>query len=156
MTQKKSLSGLQNTYDGAADKMRLLIVEDNVDSALIMGRLMTVLAAVEVEITNDGPSALSKFPQFRPHIVVLDIGLPGMDGYRVAREMRARADFEGTLLVAVTGYGREEDRRQAAEAGFDLHLLKPAGVEDFQALLTHPKVLARLQAERSVLRDTDA
>jgi CheY-like chemotaxis protein len=80
--------------------------------------------------------------EFRPEAVVLDIGLPGMDGYEVARRLRQPPEVNGALLVALSGYGQEEDRRRSREAGFDVHLLKPVGWATLQP------VLARLGAAR--------
>lgn len=125
----------------AAQRQRILIVEDNADTAWIMGRLLTALASVVVEIADDGPTALTKLPDFRPHIVLLDIGLPRMNGYAVARRIRELPEFEDVLLVALTGYGQEKDRHECTEAGFDVHLLKPAGADQLQELLRHPKAL---------------
>jgi CheY-like chemotaxis protein len=84
---------------------------------------------------HDGPSAIDAFAASRPDAVLLDIGMPGMDGYEVARTLRARFADHRATLVALTGWGQEDDRRQAREAGFDHHLVKPAEFEALQALL---------------------
>src|SRR5262249_20898197 len=73
----------------------------------------------------DGPSALEGLTGYRPEIVILDIGLPGMDGYEVAQSIRRRSGTDPIVLIALTGYGRDEDRRRSHEAGFDYHLTKP-------------------------------
>ena len=83
----------------------------------------------------DGASALTKAQELRPDLILLDIGLPGMDGYQVAIQMRKRSELDRTVLVALTGYGQEEDRRRSLEAGFDQHLVKPASVEDLKQVL---------------------
>jgi two-component system CheB/CheR fusion protein len=103
---------------------RILVVDDNADAADSITMLLQ-LDRHELRTVSDGPAGLAALRDFRPDVVLLDIGLPGMDGYEVARRMRALPEGSGALLVAVTGYGREEDRRRAQEAGFDHHLLKP-------------------------------
>jgi two-component system CheB/CheR fusion protein len=103
---------------------RILIVDDNVDSAESM-RLMFGLAGHEVRVLGEGTQAADAALQFRPHAVMLDIGLPDMDGYAVARAMREFRELDRTLVVAVTGYGRDEDVRQSREAGIDVHMTKP-------------------------------
>jgi CheY-like chemotaxis protein len=79
-----------------------------------------------VRTAHDGPSALAVAQSFQPEVVLLDIGLPGMDGWEVARRLKAEAVGKPPFLIAVTGYGREENRQKSAEAGIDLHLVKPA------------------------------
>ncbi len=103
---------------------RVLVVDDNVDSARVTGLLLSALG-FEVRLAHSGPEALEAAAEFVPAAVLLDIGLPGMDGYEVARTLRAARGAELRLL-ALSGYGQDEDRRRSAEAGFDHHLLKPA------------------------------
>lgn len=105
--------------------LRILVVDDNVDSAESWGTLLGILGH-EIRIAHDGPSALETSRGFRPDVVLQDIGMPGMDGYEVARRMRRDPATAGAMLVAITGYGRDEDRREARDAGFDHHLTKPA------------------------------
>jgi CheY-like chemotaxis protein len=115
-------------------KRRVLVADDNRDAADSLGMLLEALGA-EVRVVHSGPEALAVFPGFVPSLVLLDIGMPDMDGYEVARRMRS---FPGphAMIVAVTGWGQEEDRRRARAAGFDHHLTKPADVEDLQRLLS--------------------
>ena len=113
---------------------RVLVIEDNLDSAETLSELLS-LAGHEVEIAHDGPAGVQKALASRPDIVVCDIGLPGMDGYDVARAMRAEPSLAGTLLVALTGYALPEDREQALRAGFDHHLSKPVSLEELQSVL---------------------
>lgn len=113
---------------------RVLVVDDNADAAEALGRLLR-RAGCELEIALDGPTALDRAHEFHPTAVLLDIGLPGMDGYEVARRLRAEEHEEHALLVAVTGYGQEEDRRRSREAGFDFHLVKPVDIGKIQQLL---------------------
>src|SRR5262249_39841379 len=100
---------------------RVLAVDDNVDAADSLARLLG-LQGHEVPTAYDGPTAREAAQVFRPEVVFLDIGLPRMDGYEVARRLREQLGMKETLLVALTGYGKDEDRRRANEAGFDAHL----------------------------------
>jgi signal transduction histidine kinase/ActR/RegA family two-component response regulator len=113
---------------------RLLVVDDNDDAATSLAMLLK-LQGHEVRIANDGPSALKLATSYRPSVVFLDIGMPGMDGYEVARRMRGTPGLENIILAALTGWGQKEDRRRTAEAGFDYHLVKPAGLTAVESLL---------------------
>jgi signal transduction histidine kinase len=122
------------TFDTAAlAPKRILVVDDNRDAADSLGVLLKFLGA-DVKVAHDGREALAAFEAHRPAVVLLDIGMPGMDGYEVARAIRSRADG-GVPLVALTGWGQEEDRRRVREAGFNHHLVKPAGLDALRALL---------------------
>jgi signal transduction histidine kinase/DNA-binding response OmpR family regulator len=120
--------------DEAASRRRVLVVDDNVDAASSLASLLQIHGH-EVHTTNDGPSSLSAAARFRPDVVLLDIGLPGLSGYEVARRLRQDATTRGATLVALTGYGQEEDRAQSAEAGFDHHLVKPVQPSEILRLL---------------------
>jgi PAS domain S-box-containing protein len=113
---------------------RILIVDDNVDAATTLGAILRVLGA-DVQLAHDGPSALSVIDQFRPDMILLDLGMPEMDGYEVAKRIRKRHEFNDIKLVALTGWGQEEDRRRTQQAGFDHHLVKPAELSVLRALL---------------------
>lgn len=113
---------------------RILVVDDNTDSAESLGALLEMVGH-QVRTAHDGPSALAQAGSFVPDVVLLDIGMPGMSGYDVARELREDPAHEGIVLVAVTGWGQEEDRRRSREAGFDHHLTKPADLPTLQDLL---------------------
>jgi PAS domain S-box-containing protein len=119
-------------------KRRILVVDDNVDAGQTLAMLLR-LSGSDVEITHDGPSALHTAEDFRPQVIFLDIGMPGMDGYEVARKLRACPLTSDVLLVALTGWGQEEDRRRTAEAGFDVHLVKPVAPDALESVLSHPK-----------------
>ncbi|WP_406699071.1 PAS domain S-box protein [Singulisphaera sp. Ch08] len=111
--------------DQRPTRRRILVVDDNLDAANSLARLLRRLHDQEVEVAHDGPSALEAAAAFRPGLVLLDIGLPGMDGYEVARTLREWPEFATTRIIALTGWGQESDRQRSKEAGFDLHLVKP-------------------------------
>jgi two-component system CheB/CheR fusion protein len=117
-----------------APPRRILVVEDNVDAAETLRDLLR-LSGHTVEIAHDGPAGIAGAAAFRPDLVLCDVGLPGMNGYEVARTIRATASGRTTTLVALTGYGSEDDRRRAFEAGFDGHLVKPVSAEQLQSVL---------------------
>jgi signal transduction histidine kinase len=113
---------------------RVLVVDDNVDAAESTAAFLR-LEGHEVKAVHDGLQALASLKVFDPHVVVLDIGLPGLDGYAVARQLRERGDTSHVLLIALTGYGQKEDRARAAAAGFDYHYVKPADPREIQAAI---------------------
>ena len=115
-------------------RRRILVVDDNRDAAQAL-RLLLEADGHDVQVANDGPSGLARAKQYRPDIALLDIGLPQMNGYELAQRMRAEPSLEGTLLVAVTGYGQMHDRARASAAGFDHHLVKPVEFGALQRLL---------------------
>lgn len=116
-------------------KGRILVVDDNVDATRIM-RIMLELDGHTVRVLNESGGALTAVKEFKPQIVLLDIGMPGLDGYAVARQLRADAAAEpAPLLVAITGFGREDDARRSLDAGFDRHLTKPVEREVLQSLI---------------------
>jgi CheY-like chemotaxis protein len=108
----------------ARESRRILVVEDNPDAAESL-RDFLELSGHEVELANSGLDGVQAARQFHPEIVLCDLGLPGMDGFQVAAALRRDPSTAGARLIAVTGYGREEDRRRSKAAGFDLHLTKP-------------------------------
>jgi PAS domain S-box-containing protein len=113
---------------------RVLIIEDNVDAADSL-RDVLEFGAHEVAVAYSGSEGLAKAREFRPEVVLCDIGLPGMDGFEVARSFRADDSFRETLLVALTGYALQEDLQRASDAGFGGHLAKPPNIEKLQELL---------------------
>lgn len=113
---------------------RILVVDDNPDIADSLAMLLKQLGA-EVAIANGGPSALETLPIFRPSVVLLDIGMPGMDGFEVARHIRQQPGGRDIALIALTGWGQEQDRRQSRDAGIDHHLVKPVDLELLKELL---------------------
>jgi chemotaxis response regulator CheB len=112
----------------------VLVVDDNRDAALTLSMLLNA-AGHEVDVAYSGRDALAMAADRRPDIVLLDIGLPQMDGYEVARRLRQDLKLTDIMIVAVTGYGQEEDRRRSAEAGFDLHYIKPINPRDLDELI---------------------
>jgi PAS domain S-box-containing protein len=114
---------------------RILVVDDNRDAAQTLAMLLTSVGC-ECRSVFDGPTALETATQFLPDAFVLDIGLPGMCGYEVARRLRATPQFRSAVMIAVTGWGKDEDRREAREAGFDHHLVKPVELNALYQLLS--------------------
>ena len=117
-----------------ARQLRILVVDDNRDAAESMAILLELWGHDVVRV-YDGPHAIESSVSYRPDVVFLDIGLPGMDGYAVAGRLRERPETARSVLIAVTGYGQEEDRRRSRRAGFDRHLVKPVDPQSLQALL---------------------
>jgi CheY-like chemotaxis protein len=107
---------------------RILVIDDN-DDMRHMLRLTLSLEGHDVQEASDGASGLVLAAEAKPDVVLVDVGLPDIDGYEVARRLRARPDGAELRLIALTGYGQDEDRRRAAEAGFDAHLTKPVTPE---------------------------
>ncbi|HEY6104465.1 MAG TPA: ATP-binding protein, partial [Anaeromyxobacteraceae bacterium] len=113
---------------------RVLVIEDDVDGAESL-QLALKVEGHEVFVAHDGPTGLERARELRPEVVLCDIGLPGMDGYMVARALRRERGLRDTFLVALTGYALPEDLRRAADAGFDVHLTKPATIEAVQEVM---------------------
>ena len=116
--------------------MRILIVEDDPSLASGLSRILQA-EGYAVDAIGRGEDAVFAASQERFDLVILDIGLPRMDGFEVARRLRQRPESRRARLVAITGYGREEDRRHSREVGFDHHLTKPVNPRDLVELLTH-------------------
>jgi len=123
-------------------RRRILVVDDNVDAANTLSMLLE-LEGHEIRVAYDGPAALKAAEDFLPEVVLLDIGLPRMDGYEVGRRLRERPATEKVLLVALTGYGKDEDRQRSHEAGFNAHLVKPVDLDGLRAVLTRPALLGQ-------------
>jgi PAS domain S-box-containing protein len=110
--------------------LRVLVVDDNRDAAEILAMLLESIG-VNAQAVHGGPAALAAIPNYQPNVILMDIGMPGMDGHEVARRIRGQPQFNGIKLVALTGWGQEKDRRDSSKAGFDYHLTKPV---DFKVL----------------------
>jgi CheY-like chemotaxis protein len=135
-----------NTALGAAQSApqkaparRILIVDDNEDAAESLGMVLG-LDGHEVVCAYTGEQALEQARSFKPEVVLLDIGLPGVDGYEVARRIRALGDLQTVRLVAITGYGQEADKARARAAGFADHLVKPVEFPALQRILAIPSL----------------
>jgi two-component system, chemotaxis family, CheB/CheR fusion protein len=109
-------------------------VDDNPEMTDVVAELARSLGH-EVAVAPDGPTALDCVAAFRPEIALIDVGLPGMSGYELARRIREMPSMKEVLLVAVTGYGSDDDRRMALEAGFSLHLVKPVDPDRLETIL---------------------
>jgi CheY-like chemotaxis protein len=114
---------------------RILVVDDNRDAAETLGALLERLGAT-VAVAHSGRSALERLDQFDPDTMLLDIGMPEMDGYEVARTVRATPSHAHTLLIALTGWGQDQDQRQSRAAGFDHHMVKPPDIDRLREILT--------------------
>lgn len=115
--------------------LQVLIVDDNIDSAKTTG-WMTEMLGHRPRLAADGIAALAAAKELRPDVIILDIGLPGMNGYDVCRALRTDAALKNAVLIAQTGWGQEKDRKEAFDAGFDYHLVKPVNFKEFSGLLS--------------------
>lgn len=145
--EPKTLEGL---LDELSERRRLisrriLIIEDNLGAAKILSLLIGKLGSHQIETAHDGLVAVEKASLFRPEIILLDIGLPGLDGYAVARKIRQSDAGREVLLIALTGYEQDDDRNESETAGFDEHWVKPVSIDMLRRLLCHPKLTFRRQ-----------
>jgi len=128
--------------DAPPPRRRVLVVDDNRDAASTLNRLLTRIYGQEVRVAHDGRAALDAAGEFRPEVVLLDIGLPDLDGYEVARRLRARTDLPRPYIAALTGWGQEADRQRSRDAGFDRHLVKPVDPDILRDLLSAAETVA--------------
>jgi PAS domain S-box-containing protein len=136
---RKSAATVSRSEAKIADlrsQTRILVVDDNVDTADGLDHLLRILGN-EVRLAHDGPSALAVAESFKPEFVLLDIGLPGMDGYEVVTKLREAEFGKDAIIIAVTGYGQDKDRRRSHAAGFDHHLVKPIDFDSLVSLIGH-------------------
>ena len=112
---------------------RVLVVDDSVDSAETLGELLRIWGH-DVRLAHDGPAAVEAARDYRPDVILLDIGLPGMDGFAVARQLKSEG-LQARLLVALTGYGEQTDKQRSQEAGFHHHMVKPVDPDALQKLI---------------------
>ncbi|HEY2290764.1 MAG TPA: ATP-binding protein, partial [Thermoanaerobaculia bacterium] len=131
----------------ASRPLRVLVVEDNIDAAESLATLLR-LWNHDVSVVHDGRTALEAAREQQPEVVLLDIGLPGLDGYQVARRLREELHLDHTLLVAMTGYGQPEDRRRSREAGIQYHFVKPVEPLVLRNLLAGATLPAGWESER--------
>ncbi len=125
---------IQSAASESLPRRRILIVDDNVQAADSLGRLLSVVFGQEVRVVYNGKSALELAGSFLPEVILLDLEMTGMDGYEVAMRMRQHPECSKAQIVAVTGWGHEEDRRRSRETGFDLHMVKPVTARDLRAI----------------------
>ncbi len=128
-------SSLTTHHASLTTPLRVLVVDDNVDTVLGFSMLLKA-SGHDVRTAHDGLSAVEAAIDYRPDVVLLDIGLPKLNGYEVAKRLRQRPDFKHTVLIALTGYGQDTDRQTSQQAGFDHHLVKPARFEQLNKILT--------------------
>jgi CheY-like chemotaxis protein len=125
---------------GPITPRRVLVVDDQAVQAQVIGRMLTKFWGHEVRMVHDGCAALEAAEDFHPEVILLDIGLPGMNGYEVVQQLRAQESFKETFIVALSGYGHQDDRRRSQEAGFDKHLVKPASAATLEMLFRDPRL----------------
>ena len=132
------------------DAMRVLVVDDNEDAARTLALLLELLG-MDFRIASDAPRALAVAADFEPHVCLLDIGLPGMNGYELARRLRADPRHANAVLIAITGWGGAQDQQQAYAAGFADHFRKPADITRLSAVLeaTRSNLVRGASAESS-------
>ncbi|HEY7790344.1 MAG TPA: response regulator [Vicinamibacterales bacterium] len=130
----RSMIGVMPTAAEDPRPSRVLVVDDNRDAAVMLAELLSAYG-YEARAAHDAGSALDLGARFRPDLALVDIGLPAVDGYELARRFRLHPVLRKTLLVALTGYGQEQDRRQTAAAGFGGHLVKPVDIDHLRAML---------------------
>ncbi|HET7061559.1 MAG TPA: PAS domain S-box protein [Nitrosospira sp.] len=123
-----------DTVSHEPEGLRLLVVDDNQDAAEVLQMLLASMG-MNAWAVNSGRDALSAIPDFKPNVILMDIGMPGMSGHEVARHIRSRPEFNDITLVALTGWGQEEDRRQSKASGFNHHLTKPVDLKTLKELL---------------------
>jgi CheY-like chemotaxis protein len=129
-----------NDRDTPLPRRRILVVDDNLSNATSLELLLRALGQ-EVYTAHDGRTAVEMAGKLQPEVVLLDIGLPVMDGYEVARRCRQQPGLERMTLVAMTGYGKEEDKLRSHQAGFNAHLVKPVNLEDLRQLLSEAAIV---------------
>ena len=123
-----------NTRPPPKVPQRILVIDDNVDAAQSLAMLLE-MTGHDTRLAYDGPAAVQAAIDYHPDVVLLDIGLPGLDGYKVAQRTRQQAELKNVVLVALTGYGQDSDRQRSQDAGFDHHRVKPADYNDIEKIL---------------------
>lgn len=116
-------------------KIRVLVVDDNADAAHSLGRLLSLLGK-EVRVALDGEAGVATLENFAADVVLLDLGMHGMDGFETAQAIRARPDWNNVALIALTGWGQEQDRQRTIAAGFIAHLVKPVNIDQVETAIS--------------------
>jgi two-component system, sensor histidine kinase len=132
------LNHRESCIQGLPRPRRVLIVDDQHDAATLIAMVLTE-EGYDVKVAHDGRAALALALEFEPHIALLDIGLPMMDGYQLAEFLRAQAPLRGCRLIAVSGHCGEQDRTRSRAAGFDLHLAKPLSIDALLLAILPPE-----------------
>jgi CheY-like chemotaxis protein len=138
VTHRKPTADKQADASQPAAGGRILVVDDNRDGAASLAMLLAVMGN-DTRTAHDGLEGVELAEAFRPDLIVLDIGLPKLNGYDACRRIREKPWARDTLIVAATGWGQDEDRRRSKEAGFDLHLVKPVDAAELSRLLAEEK-----------------
>lgn len=125
----------EDAAHNVTERLRVLVVDDNEDAAVMLAEVLSVMGYV-TSVAHDGRHALAEAERFKPDVALVDIGLPIMDGYELARRLRACPSLDSVRLIAVTGYGLDSDRARAFDAGFDHHMVKPIDIASLRALLS--------------------
>jgi CheY-like chemotaxis protein len=132
--QSSAAQDMDGQPAGQASKRRILVVDDNIDAANSLGRLLS-LHGNEIRVVHSGAAALAEIVRFHPRVVLLDLGMPIMDGFETAEQIHARFADRDIDLIAITGWGQERDRQQTEAAGFTAHLIKPVNFDQLEAIL---------------------
>lgn len=145
----KEVSVTHSLARPAEQPLRVLVVDDCTDTTLSL-EILFRLWGHDVRTANRGDVGLSLAKTYRPHVALLDIALPGMCGYEIAQRLRAMPELKDALLVAISGYGREEDQQRAQTAGFNAHFIKPMPLDELETLLRARKQEIQHHASREV------
>ncbi len=129
-------ASIATPLEPAAQRFRILVVDDNHDSALSLAMLLSIMGH-ETRTAHDGESAVAVAKGFLPEVVLLDIGLPKLNGYEVAQRIREQPWGASMFLIAVTGWGQDEDRQRSAEVGLNVHMVKPVEAGALETLLSN-------------------
>lgn len=133
----------QDTSSSTTDTVpRVLVVDDNKDSAQTLGMMLKIMGN-DVRTAHDGLEAIEQAADYRPHVILLDLGMPKLNGYDVCRRIREQDWGSDMMIIALTGWGQAEDRQRTKEAGFDHHLVKPVDVAKLNELLESSKLRRR-------------
>lgn len=131
------MTATQKSPLNPSGRLRILLVDDSRDACTVMGMLLETYG-YEVRVAHTGDAALAVADEYRPQVVLLDIGLPDLDGYEVCRRLRSREAVASATIIALSGHGEPEDRTESRAAGFDHHVLKPANIGELQRLFPQP------------------
>jgi signal transduction histidine kinase/CheY-like chemotaxis protein len=148
LNQTRSPSDTEVAKRASTAALKVLVCDDNVDSADMLAALLRSVG-YETHTTYDGSSALRMARELRPNVMVLDLGMPGLDGYEVAKAVRKEVSLSGVRLVALSGYGQPDDRKRSSDAGYDVHLVKPVHIDLLVAALTPSNVNPGVSSTRA-------